>query len=181
MPTSRRLVPSGSDFYATPAWCTQALLAHEKFHGSTWEPACGDGSMSRVLEAEGLTVYSSDLINRGYGDHPLDFLQQEQQVDNIITNPPYSIVDAFVKKGLQLYKKKLALLLRLAFLEGQQRYKEIFQETPPQKIWCFSPRATFYPDGAERKGSGTLAYAWFVWDKAYSNQRQTILDWIPER
>ena len=28
-----------------------------------------------------------------------------------------------------------------------------------------SERITFYPRGAKRKGSGTTAYAWVVWDK----------------
>jgi hypothetical protein len=30
----------------------------------------------------------------------------------------------------------------------------------------FSERITFYPAGAIRKGTGTTAYAWFVWDKS---------------
>jgi len=29
----------------------------------------------------------------------------------------------------------------------------------------FSERITFYPSGIEPKGSGTTAYAWFVWDR----------------
>jgi hypothetical protein len=36
---------------------------------------------------------------------------------------------------------------------------------PPARVWVFSERITFYPKGVEMKGSGTTAYAWFVWDK----------------
>ena len=32
-------------------------------------------------------------------------------------------------------------------------------------MWVFSERITFYPIGVEVKGTGTTAYAWFVWDK----------------
>jgi len=39
----------------------------ESFEGQIWEPACGDGAISRVLEAAGYQVISTDLIDRGYG------------------------------------------------------------------------------------------------------------------
>jgi phosphatidylethanolamine-binding protein (PEBP) family uncharacterized protein len=32
-------------------------------------------------------------------------------------------------------------------------------------VWVFSERITFYPAGAVEKGTGTTAYAWFIWDK----------------
>jgi hypothetical protein len=56
------------DFYPTPPAGTLALLGVEKFRGKIWEPACGDGRMSRVLEESGLSMMSSDLYDRGYGE-----------------------------------------------------------------------------------------------------------------
>jgi hypothetical protein len=53
----------------------------------------------------------------------------------------------------------------LAFLEGANRGNTIFTNSPPSRVWVFSERITFYPSGAEPKGSGTTAYAWFVWNK----------------
>jgi hypothetical protein len=32
-------------------------------------------------------------------------------------------------------------------------------------IWVFSERIAFYPTGVTVKGTGTTAYAWFLWDK----------------
>lgn len=55
------------DFYPTPEIATVRFLEKEKFSGEIWEPACGDGSMSRVLESYGYQVKSTDLIYRGYG------------------------------------------------------------------------------------------------------------------
>jgi hypothetical protein len=46
MVTNRRLVETSPDFYPTPEWATELLLMHEKFKGTIWEPACGEGDMA---------------------------------------------------------------------------------------------------------------------------------------
>ena len=155
----------GPDFFPTPRWATFALLDNEKFDGDVWECACGDGAMSRVFEEAGSRVYSSDLYNRGYGDVGHDFLAPRRSAPNIITNPPYNCAEGFVASGIKCAQSKFALLLRLAFLEGANRANTIFARTPPARVWVFSERITFYPKGVDPKGSGTTAYAWFVWDK----------------
>lgn len=176
-PTTKRSADlNGPDYFPTPAWATRALINNEHFSGSIWECACGDGSMSRVLEGISDQVFSSDLYNRGYGHIGIDFLKAEQRFDNIITNPPYNSAEGFIKQGLRLANKKLALLLRLAFLEGVNRANTLFKDTPPSRVWVFSERITFYAAGAEKKGSGTTAYAWFVWDKDNTNSSE--LRWI---
>lgn len=155
----------GPDFYPTPAWATEALIDNETFHGDIWECACGNGAMSEVLRQTGSTVISSDLYDRGYGEDGVDFLRCGRRADNIVTNPPFNSAEGFVRAGLQGAHKKFALLLRLAFLEGGNRQRTIFSQSPPARVWVFSERITFYPEGVEQKGSGTTAYAWFVWDK----------------
>ncbi|WP_324743369.1 hypothetical protein U8326_07645 [Tsuneonella sp. CC-YZS046] len=165
-PTMKRFADlDGPDFFPTPAWATYALIDNEKFVGDIWECACGDGAMSEVLEATGNRVISSDLVDRGYGDGDHDFLESWRKASNIITNPPYNAAEGFVQAGLKKADKKFALLLRLAFLEGANRQRTIFSEAPPSRVWVFSERITFYPAGAVQKGTGTTAYAWFVWDK----------------
>jgi len=165
-PTMKRFADlSGPDYFPTPRWATFALIDNEKFEGDIWECACGDGAMSRVLEETGRSVPSSDLFNRGYGEHGVDFLAATRRADNIVTNPPYNSAEGFVASGVRSAKHKFALLLRLAFLEGANRQRTIFSKHPPSRIWVFSERITFYPAGAVQKGTGTTAYAWFVWDK----------------
>lgn len=176
-PTTKRFADlSGPDFFPTPPWATFALIDNEKFNGEIWECACGDGTMARVLEQTGQSVYSSDLYERGYGDSGRDFLAISRKADNIVTNPPYNSAEGFVARGVQQAKRKFALLLRLAFLEGANRANTIFAKTPPSRVWVFSERITFYPSGVEPKGSGTTAYAWFVWDKDASGR--TELKWF---
>jgi len=165
-PTMKRFADlEGPDFFPTPPWATFALIDNESFKGDIWECACGNGAMSKVLEETGCPVQSSDLYDRGYGDVGVDFLDGDRRADNIITNPPYNCAEAFVANGTEVTNGKFALLLRLAFLEGANRARTIFTNCPPSRVWVFSERITFYPVGVEVKGSGTTAYAWFVWDK----------------
>jgi hypothetical protein len=96
--------------------------------------------------------------------HP-DILKPSRSADNIVTNPPYNAAEGFVRSGVGHSRRKFALLLRLAFLEGANRANTIFNKCPPSRVWVFSERITFYPAGAVQKGTGTTAYAWFVWDK----------------
>ena len=165
-PTTKRNADlDGADFFPTPAWATYALVDNESFSGDVWESACGNGAMSSVLGQACKSVDSSDLYDRGFGDAGVDFLSPTRRVSNVVTNPPYNAAEGFVRSGLACADKKFALLLRLAFLEGANRQRTIFTEAPPARVWVFSERITFYPAGAVQKGTGTTAYAWFVWDK----------------
>lgn len=176
-PTTKRFADlDGPDFFPTPKWATYALIDNEQFNGAIWECACGDGSMSEVLAETGNDVKSSDLYDRGFGDVGIDFLQARRRAPNIVTNPPYNSAEGFVAQGILLADKKFALLLRLAFLEGAKRTKTIFHKYPPARVWVFSERITFYPKGAKIAGSGTTAYAWFVWDKSHTGS--TELAWF---
>lgn len=165
-PTMKRFADlAGPDYFPTPAWATHSLMENEEFSGEIWECACGDGAMSRVLARDGNFVRSSDLYDRGFGEVGIDFNTAKTLADNIVTNPPYNSAEGFVRSGVKLARKKFALLLRLAFLEGANRANTIFAQYPPSRVWVFSERITFYPAGAVQGGSGTTAYAWFVWDK----------------
>jgi hypothetical protein len=176
-PTLKRFADiDGPDYFPTPKWATHALIENEEFEGDIWECACGDGSMSRVLEKSGNAVHSSDLYSRPYGESGVDFLTAKRRATNIVTNPPYNSAEGFVRAGLEKADRKLALLLRLAFLEGGNRNRTIFSLTPPTRVWVFSERITFYPAGATVAGSGTTAYAWFVWEKSMLGS--TALKWL---
>jgi hypothetical protein len=176
-PTMKRFADlEGPDFFPTPAWATYALIDNEKFQGDIWECACGNGAMSKVLAEASTKVASSDLYNRGFGEAGHDFVTSNRRFENIITNPPYNSAEGFVQSGIKNSNKKFALLLRLAFLEGANRQRTIFTKHPPSRLWIFSERITFYPHGAVQKGTGTTAYAWFVWDKDAPGS--TELKWL---
>jgi hypothetical protein len=153
------------DSYATPPVAIEALLKVECFDGPIWEPACGDGSISRLLEAAGHGVVSTDLVDRGYGTTGVDFLaQRETRAPNIVTNPPYSCGDEFARHGTRLVSGKLCLLMRLAWLEGRKR-RVMFEETGLSRVWVFSGRLPrMHREGWDGpKSTSTMAFAWFVW------------------
>jgi hypothetical protein len=188
------------DFYPTWPAATKALLSVERFSGTVWEPACGDGAMSRVLEAAGHSVISTDLIDRGYGEGARDFLLEwNGRAPNIVTSPPFRWAVEFVDRALQLTApktwlaggvpsdhrtctRKVALFLRLAFLEGQERGRWL-PTTPLSRVWIMSRRVPIakgrLPDEDE-KGGGVLAFAWFVWEHGHAGPPSIgWLDWGP--
>ncbi len=126
-PTLKRFADlDGPDFFPTPAWATHALVDNELFVGEIWEPACGDGAMVQVLAMRGNRVVATDLYDRGFGETGIDFLTSDRMADNIVTNPPYNAAEGFVRVGAKSARRKFALLLRLAFLEGANRANTIF-------------------------------------------------------
>ncbi len=176
--TVKRTAPSGPDFYPTPAWATEALLDYETFEGEVWEPACGDGAMAKVLINAGLSVYSSDLYDRGFGVSGINFLTLKTlELDNIITNPPFGLAEAFILRALCLASKKVAIFSRLAILESAGRYRNIFKDNPPIKVLVFSERVTLYPGGIITGSNSTIAYSWIIWDKA-NKSGECTLSWI---
>lgn len=165
------------DFYPTPPEATDALLSVETFAGPIWEPACGDGAISRVLETAGHKVISTDLVDRGYGEPRVDFLMEwAARAPNIVTNPPFKMVAPFMRKALALSTDKVAFLLRLACLEGMER-GEIYETSPLARVWVFRRRLTMRRGNYETsEAGGMLAFAWFVWDRAHEGSPR--LGWL---
>ena len=163
------------DFYPTPDYATEQLLERECFEGGViWECACGNGAISKILKAKDYKVFSTDLVDRGYGEvRDLDFLDEIPfcyNAEHIITNPPYKHAKLFVEKALSLTTGKVAMLLRLAFLESKDRY-ELFQTTPLKTVYVFSKRLTMAANG-----SAMIPFAWFVWEHGYTGKPQ--IEWI---
>ena len=169
------------DYYATEPKAMELLLAEESFHSVIWECACGEGHLSKVLEEHGFEVISTDLIYRGFGDpEPLDFLKNtlENFEGDIITNPPYKYALEFVEQALNSVQpgRKVAMFLKLTFLEGQKR-KDFFLHNPPKTIYVSSSRLMCAMNGEfEKCSSRAVAYAWFVWEKGFKGD--PVIKWI---
>lgn len=159
------------DFYPTPPEAVHALLSVEDFPGLIWEPACGDGAISKVLEETGHTVYSTDLIDRGYGSAgpEYDFLTYEYKSDHIITNPPFTLAEEFVRRGLAQTSGKVAILCKLQFLEGAKR-KAMFESVPLKAVYVFSKRLSMTRNGEKMKNSGMIAFSWHVYEHGYTGK-----------
>jgi ParB-like chromosome segregation protein Spo0J len=154
-------------FYRTPSATTRALLKVEKFPVRVWEMACGDGAIAVVLIDAGHDVISTDLIDRGFGEGGVNFLEQtEKRADAAITNPPFALDDDFALHAIELGIRKFALLARLTWLEGVERHKRLFSQYKLARVWVFSARQTLWrgDDEAAEDDGGQTAYAWFVFE-----------------
>ena len=161
-----------ADFYPTPDYATEELLKREHFNGSVWECACGDGAIAKFFPNCIATDLRTDL---GYGDGGINFLTENRKVNNIITNPPYSIAQKFIEHAIECADEKVVMLLKLVFLESVSR-KTLFDRNLLRTVYVFRRRLKIYKNGILGKNSGLIAYAWYVWDKNYNGK--PVIDWI---
>lgn len=157
------------DFYATPEWVTEVLCRHVKFD-KVWEPACGEGDMSRVLWRSGASVVSTDLHNRDYGvSHGVNFLDipvgGDRHVEgDIVTNPPYSIADEFVEHALELAEpngRKVAMLMRQEWDCASSRF-HLFGQNSHFAMKIVLTKRPRWIEGST--GSPRHSYSWYIWD-----------------
>lgn len=152
------------DAYPTqPAW-TRVLLDRVQLRGGVWEPAAGDGAMSRIIETAGYEVRSTDIVDG------VDFLTCTDRAGTIITNPPYKDLDEFVSHGLQQADHMLCLLVGWHFLAGGARRADgTWIPHPPTRIIVIAERMRVNGSPSQ------FNHAWVIWDK--SAQGPTTLEW----
>ena len=161
------------DYYATEPKAATLLMEVEELSPFIWECACGEGHLSKEFERAGYKVYSSDKVNRGYG-YVQDFLTSKAPplpCFDIVTNPPYKYAAEFVEHALEISQegRKVAMFLKLQFLEGKARRK-LFDKYPPKRVYVSSARLRCAMNGDFEKyaKSNAVCYAWFVWEKGYT-------------
>ena len=174
-----------NDFYSTDPESLEIFLkALErdgfKLHNNIWECACGKGHLSKVLETKGYKVWSTDLIDRGYGRGNIDFFKAKsgEWIGDILTNPPYKYAKDFVKHSLDLLKdgNYCIMFLKIQFLEGKDRRK-LFDKYPPKYIYVNSARQLCYLNGdMSNKMSSATCYCWFIWEKDFIGE--PTIRWI---
>jgi hypothetical protein len=177
--TGRALLSErGNDLYQTPPAAVHALLRVEALPKVIWEPACGPGAIVNVLRGAGYRVFASDLKNYGCRDSDggVDFLMERSVpygVEAIVTNPPFKIGGEFVAHALALGVPKVAMLLRLQFLESERR-NAILDGGLLARVYPFAKRLPMmHRDGWDgRKARSAMAFAWFVWEATHRGRAE---------
>lgn len=169
------------DFERTPIDGTRAYLTAElkylRRFPMVWEAAAGDGAMSRELSAAGLSVVSSDLIDRGMGATIGDFYDFKRPLaPAMVTNPPYCEVNWANGKGRwithamgELGLEYMALLLSWNW-PGAGGLNKIWGRYPPKRVYLMRFRLDF--SGA---GSPPQLNAWFVWERGFTGNPELIM------
>lgn len=183
------------DYYATHPESVKLFLDHcfkRNFliPGRVWEPACGGGHISKVLQSEGIDVLSTDLIQRNFGIGGVDFLKLTKEnlpeeykpyLKCIFTNPPYAGSLPFIEKALELLDDDgiCIMFLKTTFLESQKRL-DLFKKHKLRYVWQYVNRQGCGRNGGDENGNfengGAAAYAMFIWDKSYNGYPE--IDWI---
>lgn len=173
---------SQSDFYPTPPDVTVALMRFLNLPRTTsvWEPATGEGDMLQAIMACGYGSSFGTDISEGF-----DFLSPDifkrllTGFDWIITNPPFSLAEDFIRRAAEI-EKPFAMLLKSQYWHAAKR-AQLFREIPPSYILPLTWRPDFL--FKERKdgdsGSPLMDVMWCVWLTPWMKNVQTIYRPLP--
>ena len=182
----RHVDRSGLDLFPTPPWAGRGFLHYmvpDISGKKVWDPAAGKGHLTHVFNGFDCDVFASDIVDHGQLGEPLDavgdflceinpiipkFKGGSDQADWIITNPPFNAAAEFVETALG-YGANVALLCRIAFLEGKGRFNELFLKNPPSFVAVHAERVPMCADVWDPSLSTASCYAWFVWKAHGSN------------
>lgn len=177
------------DYYSTPREEVTNILKILNLDLSNMiilEPCCGGGHMVAgiqdymLLEPDNYpdALIATDVVERKTNidfikdvGPQYDFLSDnyilpiDTHVDYIIMNPPYSTIEPFTIRALEIAERGVLMLGRLQFLEGKGRYENILKDNPPTDIYVYVDRIKCYKNGdLSDTSSSAQAYAWYYWD-----------------
>jgi hypothetical protein len=149
-----------NDFYATPSECTRALIEAEgaRLPARIWDPCCGNGSISVVLEQAGREVISTDLIDYGYGKGGIDFLTLETPLAKaIVTNPPFKDAVTMIEHAAAIGIEYLVFLHKASWMSADERGCMAVETWCPARVYVLQWR----PDFKDQRAP-TMECSWFV-------------------
>lgn len=166
---------AADDFYTTDPESLRTFASHFKLDKIIWEPACGTGNLSKVLEELCEKVYSSDLRNRGYGESGINFLDCERVPDgvtSIVTNPPYKLANDFIEHAMEILPEggTYIALMNLSYLAGKERYARIYANRWLEAIYVHSGRINCWKNDVKHSSNSPVNYAWYVFRKPANRQ-----------
>lgn len=150
-----------SDLYPTPKEATFALLdlvsPFLPSGGVIWEPACGENDMADAIRQRGYTVLATDILSG------TDFLTVPvpDRVAWIITNPPFSLSEQFIRRAHST-GLPFAMLLKSQFWHAAGRLP-LFRECTPDIIAPLTWRPDFNFKDSGKHGSPLMDVIWCVW------------------
>jgi hypothetical protein len=153
-----------------PAWCSARLFQVEQFKGSIMDPACGWGRIVIEAKKAGYNANGSDLVDRGWDSSrtPSDFLQSTTIYDNIVTNPPFDILEEFITHAVKHARHKVAAIFPVRRLPAAGWLADL----PLARVLMLSPRPSL-PSGSFIKaggkvGGGTQDFCWLIFDHGHA-------------
>jgi hypothetical protein len=165
------------DRYVEPSWVSSRLFEVELFIGIIHDPAAGSGQIVNAARSAGLEATGADIVPCIEGMDAIDFFQDRNNVDNVISNPPYALLRKFALQALTLAVRKVALLVPVARLNAAGGW---LKDTPLRRVWLLSPRPSIPPhqlilDGKKPQG-GRVDFCWLIWQQGFRGA--ATLHWL---
>jgi len=133
----------------TPEEAILPLLPYLNKDLVIWDCAYGSGRLAEHFRKHGFKVV---------GNQDIDFFKDTIDCDIIITNPPYSLKDKFLKKAFELGKPFIFLLPTKAL--GEQRRGEMFKK---YGIHLIVPHERINFEIPSKKKSAWFHTSWFCY------------------
>lgn len=186
--TNRKEKSSSNDLYSTPIEALYAIwpylsvdLKHKDCH-TILEPCSGMNGISNYMQDFGwdLEVFTNEMfpVEGCYYHTTEDFLSEENTIgtyDLIVTNPPYVKAKEFILKGFE-HAPIQWHFLRLAFLEGQSRFMDLFSLGKLSDVYVFTYRVSCKKGVEQEETANSVSYCWYRFDKNYCGQPR--LHWL---
>jgi hypothetical protein len=201
--SGRLIAPAALEYFPTPPWATRAICewleANIVGHGalksdSCWEPCCGEGHMVTPLREYFGQVRASDVHRYGSDHEVADFTLAPMVADEIAStdwvflNPPFRLALDFIRAATAASRKGFVVIARSAFVEGEERYHQLWSVFPPAYELQFAERVVMlegrlvksgkvdpFAEKPGTKASTATAYVALVW---LSGQSDTRKRWI---
>jgi len=163
--------------YVEPSWCSERLFEAELFVGTVLDPCAGFGRIPLAAKAAGLTAYAGDIVDRGYAgglDYEVDFLSFNVRHDNIVMNPPFTLIREFIEHALTLATRKVAAIVPVRRLNAAGTWVKAM---PLFRVWLITPRPSMPPASyllaGNKAGGGTADFCWLVWLQGFDGEPTT--------
>lgn len=144
-----------NDELYTPRYAIKPLIKYLPKNVKIWECTdYGNSNITNVLKEHGYEVITTHKNDFNFLTDKPNF-----EFDIIITNPPYTLKDEFIKKCYE-YEKPFCLLLPLTSLEGINRGK-MYRENGIELL-VFDRRCNFIYDNAKK--SNWFNTSWFCYN-----------------
>jgi hypothetical protein len=167
-----------NDLYETPDWVVEAVIPWLPWRSmkerknqdhiyKIWDPACGNGAITRVLADAGFNVHASDIID---GE---DFFADNRthDADGILTNPPYTDVAVFIQHAIDVMRScnGWVVMLLAADFDSAKSRRHLFVDCPIfAKTVVLTKRITWFERSDGKKAAPSENHRWYIWDWKHS-------------
>lgn len=178
---AHRVTPAGDDvdFFPTQPWGGRAggeiiKRVLDPSAVMVWECACGPGHMVHALRDYFPAVVASDAYLYD-GNRIYDFTADAEppfEADWIVTNPPFSNIEAFITLAWARARRGVAMLLPARCLEGVGRHGLLYGKAQLTVVAPFSERLPMHKGVYDADRSTAAFYAWFFFLKPVLRPRR---------